>query len=336
MARFRRCFVSPLKRKRSPWPTIPNLAWRPISIHVDAARVWRVAEALEYGIVGINEGIISTEVAPFGGVKESGLGREGSRYGIEDFLEIKYMCMGGIERRHLTEESRNDKQYSELLQRRQQAVARGVFSATPIFAERAKNAELWDADGKRYIDFRQLVLPCAIQATATPKSWLQRKHNAICSHIPHSRLVPMKPTCSTGRTAEWPGADSDDAKSLFFSTGAEAVENAVKIARIATGRQGVIAFKGAISWPYRTDKRTDRERLFPTRPAVVSRYPAVFHAPFPVPHHGTSALKMRWQVLKPLFKVDIEAKGRGCNHRGAGPGRRWLSMQAPAESLCRR
>jgi succinate-semialdehyde dehydrogenase/glutarate-semialdehyde dehydrogenase len=62
----------------------------------DAARVWRVGEALEYGIVGINEGIISTEVAPFGGVKESGLGREGSRYGIEDFLEIKYMCMGGL------------------------------------------------------------------------------------------------------------------------------------------------------------------------------------------------------------------------------------------------
>jgi succinate-semialdehyde dehydrogenase/glutarate-semialdehyde dehydrogenase len=62
----------------------------------DAARVWRVAEALEYGIVGVNEGIISTEVAPFGGVKESGLGREGSKYGIEDFMEIKYMCMGGI------------------------------------------------------------------------------------------------------------------------------------------------------------------------------------------------------------------------------------------------
>jgi len=56
--------------------------------------VWRVAEALEYGIVGINTGIISTEVAPFGGVKQSGLGREGSKYGVEDFLEIKYMCMG--------------------------------------------------------------------------------------------------------------------------------------------------------------------------------------------------------------------------------------------------
>jgi len=62
----------------------------------DLARVWRVAEALEYGIVGINTGIISTEVAPFGGVKESGLGREGSKYGIDEFLEIKYLCIGGI------------------------------------------------------------------------------------------------------------------------------------------------------------------------------------------------------------------------------------------------
>ena len=62
----------------------------------DIARVWRVAEALESGIVGINTGIISTEVAPFGGVKESGLGREGSKYGIEEFLEIKYLCFGGV------------------------------------------------------------------------------------------------------------------------------------------------------------------------------------------------------------------------------------------------
>jgi succinate-semialdehyde dehydrogenase/glutarate-semialdehyde dehydrogenase len=60
----------------------------------DIGRVWRVAEGLDTGIVGINEGIISTEVAPFGGVKESGLGREGSKYGIEDFIEIKYLCMG--------------------------------------------------------------------------------------------------------------------------------------------------------------------------------------------------------------------------------------------------
>jgi succinate-semialdehyde dehydrogenase/glutarate-semialdehyde dehydrogenase len=62
----------------------------------DIARVWRVAEALEYGIVGINTGIISTEVAPFGGVKESGLGREGSKYGMDEYVEIKYLCFGGI------------------------------------------------------------------------------------------------------------------------------------------------------------------------------------------------------------------------------------------------
>lgn len=62
----------------------------------DIGRIWRVAEALEYGIVGINTGLISSAVAPFGGVKESGVGREGSRYGVDDFLEIKYLCMGGI------------------------------------------------------------------------------------------------------------------------------------------------------------------------------------------------------------------------------------------------
>jgi succinate-semialdehyde dehydrogenase/glutarate-semialdehyde dehydrogenase len=62
----------------------------------DVGRCWRVGEALEYGIVGINEGIISSEVVPFGGVKESGLGREGSHHGVEEFLEMKYMLMGGI------------------------------------------------------------------------------------------------------------------------------------------------------------------------------------------------------------------------------------------------
>ena len=62
----------------------------------DVGRIWRVSEGLEYGIVGANTGIISTEVAPFGGVKESGLGREGSKYGIEDYLEVKYLCIGDV------------------------------------------------------------------------------------------------------------------------------------------------------------------------------------------------------------------------------------------------
>ena len=62
----------------------------------DLGRVWRVAEALDYGMVGVNSGLITTEVAPFGGVKQSGLGREGSKYGCEEFVEVKYICMGGI------------------------------------------------------------------------------------------------------------------------------------------------------------------------------------------------------------------------------------------------
>jgi len=62
----------------------------------DYARCWRVAEALEYGIVGVNEGVTSTEIAPFGGFKESGIGREGSHHGIEEFVEVKYTLMGGL------------------------------------------------------------------------------------------------------------------------------------------------------------------------------------------------------------------------------------------------
>lgn len=62
----------------------------------DVGRCWRVAEALEYGMVGVNEGLISTEVAPFGGIKASGMGREGSKYGLDAYLELKYLCFGGI------------------------------------------------------------------------------------------------------------------------------------------------------------------------------------------------------------------------------------------------
>ena len=64
----------------------------------DIGKIWRVAEALEYGMVGINAGVISTEVAPFGGIKESGIGREGAEEGIEEYLEIKYLCFDGVEK----------------------------------------------------------------------------------------------------------------------------------------------------------------------------------------------------------------------------------------------
>ena len=62
----------------------------------DVGRVWRVSEALEYGMVGINTGFLSHEMAPFGGMKQSGVGREGSKYGLDEYLEIKYLCLGGL------------------------------------------------------------------------------------------------------------------------------------------------------------------------------------------------------------------------------------------------
>jgi succinate-semialdehyde dehydrogenase/glutarate-semialdehyde dehydrogenase len=64
----------------------------------DIGRIWRVAERMETGMVGVNAGIISTEVAPFGGVKQSGLGREGSKYGLEEFMEVKYVLIGGLDK----------------------------------------------------------------------------------------------------------------------------------------------------------------------------------------------------------------------------------------------
>jgi succinate-semialdehyde dehydrogenase/glutarate-semialdehyde dehydrogenase len=63
----------------------------------DIGRIWRVAEALEYGIVGVNVGLVSNEMAPFGGIKQSGIGRESSKYGLEEYLEVKYLCLGGIQ-----------------------------------------------------------------------------------------------------------------------------------------------------------------------------------------------------------------------------------------------
>ena len=101
MVRWRRSTAARPMTRRSRWPATPPPS--PSPAHRGGkggviGRIWRVAEGLEYGIVGINEGIISTEIAPFGGMKESGIGREGSKYGIEEFLEVKYLCMGGIDR----------------------------------------------------------------------------------------------------------------------------------------------------------------------------------------------------------------------------------------------
>lgn len=79
-----------------PRPTPPKPAWPP-TFTANIARVWRVAEALETGMVGINTGLMSSEAVPFGGIKQSGYGREGSDYGMDDYLDVKYFCLGDLD-----------------------------------------------------------------------------------------------------------------------------------------------------------------------------------------------------------------------------------------------
>src|SRR5690606_17379650 len=118
----------------------------------DLGRVFRVAEALEYGMVGINTGLISTEVAPFGGMKSSGLGREGSRYGIEEYLEIKYLCLGGISPLNARSIAMTENNASMML-RRERAVPRGVGQIHPVCIKRADNAVICVVEGNLFIEF---------------------------------------------------------------------------------------------------------------------------------------------------------------------------------------
>jgi len=193
---------------------------------------------------------------------------------------------------------------TELQQRREQAVARGVYSATPVYAARAKNAELWDADGKRYIDFAVGIAVCNT-GHCHPKIMAAAKQQCdLFTHTAFQVSAYETYIALAERLNEL--APIEDAKSVFFSTGAEAVENAIKIARVATGRQGVIAFKGAFHGRTAlTSALTGK--IVPYKAGGGVPVPGIFHAPFPVPHHGIT-VEDSLAGLDTLFKVDIEAK----------------------------
>jgi 4-aminobutyrate aminotransferase len=192
----------------------------------------------------------------------------------------------------------------ELLDRRSSAVARGVYTMTPVVAAKARNAELWDADGKRYLDF---AIGIAVCNTGHCHPRIMQAAKDQCDLFTHTafQVSAYEPYIAL---AERLNALSpfEDARSVFFSTGAEAVENAVKIARIATGRQGVIAFKGAFHGRTAlTSALTGK--IVPYKAGGGVPVPGIFHAPFPVPHHGISE-DASLAALETLFKVDIEAK----------------------------
>jgi 4-aminobutyrate aminotransferase/(S)-3-amino-2-methylpropionate transaminase len=192
---------------------------------------------------------------------------------------------------------------SDLLARRNKAVARGVAHATPVYADRAENGELWDVEGKRYIDFAGGIAVLNTghrhpKVMAAVQKQLERfTHTAfqVLAYEPYIELAER-----LNKLAPFKGP----AKTVLFTTGAEAVENAVKLARAHTGRSGVIAFTGAFHGRTMltmamTGKVLPYKKSFGPLPAEI------YHLPFPIPHHGVT-VEDSLKALQFLFRADIE------------------------------
>ena len=192
---------------------------------------------------------------------------------------------------------------SDLLARRNKAVARGVAHATPVYADRAENGELWDVEGKRYIDFAGGIAVLNTghrhpKVMAAVQKQLERfTHTAfqVLAYEPYIELAER-----LNKLAPFKGP----AKTVLFTTGAEAVENAIKLARASTGRTGVIAFTGAFHGRTMltmamTGKVLPYKKSFGPLPAEI------YHLPFPIPHHGVT-VEDSLKALQFLFRADIE------------------------------
>ncbi len=193
---------------------------------------------------------------------------------------------------------------AEILKRRQSAVPRGVATSAPIFVDRAQNGELWDVEGNRYIDFASGI---AVTNTGHRHPKVMEAVAAQCEKFAHLAFQ-VTGYESYVELAERLNALAPikNAKSIFFTTGAEATENAVKIARAHTGRPGIITFTGAFHGRTQlTMAMTGKAVPYRTRgtpPAI-----GVYHCPFPIPHHGVTeedALKALYHILKADISPD--------------------------------
>ncbi|QYJ81830.1 4-aminobutyrate--2-oxoglutarate transaminase [Shewanella aegiceratis] len=191
---------------------------------------------------------------------------------------------------------------AELQARKVQAIARGQGNAYPVYVERALNAELWDVEGKRYIDFGTGIAVCNTghshpKVVAAVKAQLDNFSHTCVMVNPYESAVALAEQLN--RIA--PG-DSDK-KAIFVTTGAEAVENCVKIARAHTGRRGVIAFNGGFHG--RTNLTMALTgKITPYKHQFGPFAGDIFHAPYPVAFHGVS-VKDSLKAIEHLFKVDI-------------------------------
>ncbi|WP_394388775.1 4-aminobutyrate--2-oxoglutarate transaminase [Shewanella woodyi] len=191
---------------------------------------------------------------------------------------------------------------SSLQERKVKAIARGQGNVYPVYVERAKNAELWDVEGNRYIDFGTGIAVCNTghshpKIVAAAKAQLDNFSHTCVMVNPYESAVEL----AEKLTEIAPG--ESDKKAVFVTTGAEAVENCVKIARAHTGRRGVIAFNGGFHG--RTNLTMALTgKITPYKHQFGPFAGDVFHAPFPIDYHNIS-VKHSLDALNNLFKVDI-------------------------------
>jgi 4-aminobutyrate aminotransferase/(S)-3-amino-2-methylpropionate transaminase len=192
---------------------------------------------------------------------------------------------------------------AELFQRRNAAVVRGVGHATPISAARALNAEIWDVEGKRYVDFAGGI---AVVNTGHCHPKVIAAVQEQMANFTHTcfQVLMYEPYIELAEKLNALAPISGPLKSVFFTTGAEATENAVKIARAATGRSGVISFTGAFHG--RTVMASAMTgKVVPYKKGLGPVLPEVWHLPFPVAQHGVT-VEDSLKALSFLFKADVD------------------------------
>ena len=186
--------------------------------------------------------------------------------------------------------------------RKEAAMAKGLGNLAPVYVERAAGAEVWDVEGNRYIDFGSGIAVvntghCHPKVIAAVKEQLERFHHTCLMVSPYPVAVELAERLNAI-------APITDARSIFVSTGAEAIENAIKIARAHTGRPGVIAFSGGFHG--RTNLTMGLTGKVAGYKAGFGPFPGeIYHAPFPIAYHGVSMAESL-KALEMLFKVDIE------------------------------
>lgn len=190
---------------------------------------------------------------------------------------------------------------ASLQSRRVAAVPRGVGNAFPVFAERADNAEVWDVEGKRYIDFAGGI---AVLNTGHRHPKVVAAVREQLDQYTHTcfQVLPYEPYVELAERLNALAPFKGDAKTIFFSTGAEAVENAVKIARAATGRPGVIGFAGAFHGRTMMGMSLTG-KVAPYRKKFGIGMPGIYHLPFPT---GDVTVAESLRALELLFRADIE------------------------------